>query len=97
MEFFKGLAGSSDPAEPPASVLAEWNKYAAGDIESQQPRAAPVAASGSDSSSLLANVQHTLWQATNAASSTLTGAAPAGGASTSLRCTFPSIKLGLHP
>lgn len=46
MDFFRNLTGASAPDEPPASVLAEWNKYNGGDIESQTAVAATQAPSG---------------------------------------------------
>jgi hypothetical protein len=85
MDFFKGLTGAgSNPADPPASVLAEWNKYSTGDLESQVTVRQP----GGKDSSVFSSVQQTLLNATNAASSSMYGAQ--SSASSSIRCVDAS-------
>lgn len=55
MNFLRGLGlAGGEAAEPPPSVLSEWNKYSAGDIETgaAHPPAQPAAESASYLSSL---------------------------------------------
>ena len=70
MDFFKGLTGASS-SDPPASVLAEWNKYSTGDIES-----GGASTSQPQQPSFLANfLQQSLQPSNNASSGTNTASA----------------------
>lgn len=70
MDFFKGLTGGGASNEPPASVLAEWNKYNGGDIESQGAPKAVAATQGPGGRTFLTTVQESVSSATGAFSGT---------------------------
>lgn len=77
MDFFRGLTGgSANSAEPPASVLAEWNKYSAGDIESQS--AGKPASTAQPS--FFAGLQESVQVATNSATASMALYGTQGGA-----------------
>lgn len=55
MNFLRGFGfAAAEPSEPPPSVLSEWNKYAAGDIEAggAKPALEPAATGTGFASSL---------------------------------------------
>jgi Got1/Sft2-like family len=97
MDFFRGLTGSSASSDPPASVLAEWNKYSTGDIESQGSTKAAGAPGAAQQPSFFGGLQTLLdagTSATNTASSSMAlyGTGGTQRSASQYRCGRPCLK-----